>query len=480
MRDKLEKTLFNVFGLKIAAVVLFFGLNLSVLKTTMDGLVKVVLLWGAAVFLYDLFARRKALKGRGALFLWLFFLFYAVSVVLNINPHIKNEISLYGYMLVALLLFYPVPEDSEAELLRQLRTLTWVYIALTAAACTVSLVIFSIRFDTTFVYGGIDYYVGVYEHRLWGIFSNPNSPTVLNGVVLTILQFTLLREKPRTVGRRWQRAALIYTLAVSLMVMILAQSNGLLISLGAFVFLMAGYACIRFLRGKGKRWLPAIVCSLLTAVFSVTALWALFEYGRVGLSYLPTLVDRVESLGDADSVIEKPVDLERDPDKDGSSEMTGRPEIWKQGIGVFLQKPLFGNGSSRFSDGLYWHGRQLLHFHNIVVQALASSGLAGTLMLGVFGVYGVICLVRGRRRFSSPTVTVLGAFLVMVLMDNMGEVTLLFRADLSLFVFWIYFGYLMALVGRKQPLSAPDRLVGRLADRFGRRGERRSDEEETA
>lgn len=463
LQTTLEKTVFNVFALKIAAVVLFFALNLSVLKTAADGLAQLVLLWGAAIFLYDLAVRRRALQGPGSVFLWLFLLFYAVSVALNLHAQPKNEMALYGYLLVALLLFYPLPKEDGGEetLLRQLRILTGVYLGLTAAACTASFVIFVIRYDTTFVYGGISYYVGVYEHRLWGIFSNPNSPAVLNGAVLSLLQLTLLKKE--TAHRRWKQAAVLYTLLISLVTLILGQSNGLLISLAVFVFLMAGYVGARCVEKRWKWRGAAALGFLLAAVLSVAALFTVFEYGRQGLSYLPVLVQRLESLTSSDGFQpEEPVDLERDPSADGSDEMTGRPEIWRRGFQAFLKKPLFGNASARHTEEMCWHDRQLLHFHNIVVQALASSGIAGTLALGAFALHALAGLIRGRQRFASPTVAVLGAFLMMHLVNNMGEVTLLFRAELSLFSFWIYFGYLMALVNLRRPESAPDRLFRRL------------------
>lgn len=76
--------------------------------------------------------------------------------------------------------------------------------------------------------------------------------------------------------------------------------------------------------------------------------------------------------------------------------------IWKKAGRYFIAHPLFGNGLLTFffiSKGMPRPLRA--HAHNLLLDIFLNYGVAGTVLLGIFGVYWIVRLVRNRRMHAS-------------------------------------------------------------------------------
>ena len=84
--------------------------------------------------------------------------------------------------------------------------------------------------------------------------------------------------------------------------------------------------------------------------------------------------------------------------------------------------------------------------HNIIMQVLVSNGILGFLALLVFivpiiFVYLKYLIDSKLKSHSSKTVLLVSALLLMLLVHNMVEASILYSASYMATVFWTYLGY---------------------------------------
>jgi len=85
---------------------------------------------------------------------------------------------------------------------------------------------------------------------------------------------------------------------------------------------------------------------------------------------------------------------------DGSSQ--GRLDAWKAGAQMFIEKPLFGVGVGVFPAAYLMRGGIYLSSHSLYVETLATTGIAGAFLWGLF-IYRLIKLMAEmKRRWKSP------------------------------------------------------------------------------
>ncbi len=137
---------------------------------------------------------------------------------------------------------------------------------------------------------------------------------------------------------------------------------------------------------------------------------------------------------------------------------TGRISIWKEGLRVFAEHPLFGVGNEGIVDMLYlpellsWEGGGL---HSLYVNVLVASGILGAATLTAFSVYNYVAC---RKLFKNPDKdSIVAALLVLViLVMEIAETRVLFRASFFGALFFLALGYIKArarcLEGRKDDI----------------------------
>ncbi len=485
---------------KLLTVVLFFFLIFPPLKPVMDGLVKIVLLWGGIQLLADLLTKKTFLRARNVGWLLLFLFMEAVTIALNYSTGLKDNLSLLCYTAVGMLVLYPNGEEqSREQLLREMRLIGWVYILLSAAASLVSLLTLWLGISATMEYGNVTYYIGVYAGRLWGVYSNPNFPGALLAAALALLQIPVCRaasRNPRTLPAQY--AALAVCFFLNFWYLALAQSRGSLAALLVFVAVFLFFVFRKTIFARLRRFTLSCAASAVAAVGSaaLTALAAavllqagngLEQLGRetaVGNSAsLAAARPAVVSLNPAPSV-KNPFlcagSLGREEELDASDTMTGRPILWKIGWERFLKKPVFGYGNVGATEGVEYHWSSVKHYHNVLIHSLVATGLAGTLPLIVFAASTLILLLRQTWRSRKKSLEETGvhcallALLALYLVHNMIEMFLIYAVSLPHFLFWIYLGYMISLLPGEERLPKIDRWLRRLADRLpslGKAGE---------
>ena len=476
---------------KLLTVVLFFFLIFPPLKPVMDGLVKIVLLWGGFQLAVDLLTKKTFLRARNVVWLLLFLFMETVTIALNYPTGLKDNLSLLCYTAVGMLVLYPNGEEQSREtLLREMWLIGWVYILLCTAASLVSLLTLWLGVSGTVEYGNVTYHIGVFGGRLWGVYSNPNFPAALLAAALSLLQLPVCRaaaRRPRLLPAQYGVLAVCFFL--NFWYLALAQSRGSLAALAVFIavflFFVFGKTVLARLHRFAVSCAAGAAAAVGSAALTVLAAAVLLQAGN-GLERLDrgtVAEDRAPPAAGNSAVV--PLDspladdpilgedsLGRDEELETSDTMTGRPILWKMGWERFLKKPVFGYGNVGATEGVEYHWSSVKHYHNVLVHSLVATGLAGTLPLVAFAAATLVSLLRQMSRDREKSLEETGvacallALLALYLVHNMIEMFLIYAVSLPHFLFWIYLGYMVSLLPEEERLSKIDRRLRRLADKL--------------
>lgn len=466
---------------------------------------------GAVCLIYDLLTNRKFLKAQGMFWLICFMIVFAVSVVLNFKRGLNFNAASWGYTVIALLLLYPDYYGKTKErALFELSVLNNIFIAMTTVLSTISIGMFLCLYHKEVVFGNQKYAMGWSQNRLFGLYSNTGYMITALALAIIVLQVAVTRARGKKIGFLYG-FFLCYTSLFNFMSMCLENAKGAFISLLAFVFIavMLSLAKQIFVK-KNLSTVKSAVIGTVAAALSVAVLFGVITVSRKGLSYLPSLYRSLGGEfyidGDIDAFFEKDPDKdpeanpEEDPEKDDKlvsveidrnvdesyGAFTGRTVIWKFGLEQFVQKPIFGYGPQSHRD-TFIVDNYLRHFHNLIIQTIVSVGTVGSVF--IFAFFAAMLIFLFKNIFAHIKLNdkyyyvfaVLLAILGMFAVNSMAEVTILFITRFSMFLFWIYLGYIQIFADGGKPFKTNkitekiDLFIEKILSKFTRKNQERNE-----
>ena len=461
-------------------------------------LVKWTLLWAAAILVRDLFTKRLLFRNRFRGVLILFLLAYGVTCLTQIHNQLARNVVMLFYMTANLMVVYAYdPDKKPAAVKEELLRLCHSFMYLTFSGHLISLVAFvmNVRYRFTYMEGEFERrcWLGFYNGRLWGFFTNPNAASnfaVLN-LMMMVICLTIL-GRGITQGRKRFYAA---NFLVQSLIFFLSNSRSSWLCVYFFLliapFLGLMYGKDHPVRGKKLVWKTMIRRAAAVAAAAVL----LYTGGdTIAKDLLPHFIIRTNyfsqqlaqlpgsDMPDADEepeLEEIPTNLERE---DFGAKLGGRYYLWRAGALIVKNHPLLGVGAENIEGYAKAYAPRPVSdptaepylpgvqdgLHNILLQIAASSGLVGLLLMGAMAVGFLWRLVRYaiwacKKKCVCPTVLALGALILTMLFRSMTETGLIYGMYYTSIVFWSAVGATLCLIEQqtagdpawsKQPLLA--------------------------
>lgn len=435
----------NVFYYKAALLVLLMPTLIAPLEQYSYRILYIAAAWGGVLCAYDLFTKKRFLKTRGMLWLLAFLVIFGISVLINYKTAFSTNVASLIYTAVAVLLLYPDHSSSDKQqALKEMTALMNIFIGMTAVFSAVSLFMFASLYENLFNYAGGDNPIGWYGNRLYGIYKNPCYMNSAIGIALIVTQFITQKAREKRIKKPLV-AFYVITFVLNFCSMCLENARGAFLSLAFFAAILSFLFMFRFLRRKGNNAAVAAILSLFCGAAAAGLVIGAVYCIRPILKFIPQLY----ALLTTGEKLDFALDIERHVDASYGT-LTGRPAIWKFGIQEFLKKPVFGYGPQSHTDkAVVDIGIQ--HFHNLPIQCLVSVGILGTLPLLVYFFRFLADLVTyHRKNLSGDDKTVfamiaLTAVFGMFILNSMSEVTVLYLTRFSMFLYWIFTGYMHIL-----------------------------------
>lgn len=423
----------------------------------------ILLIWGGVLFLVDLFTKRILFQSKRCIPLIVFILLYMVTLLVNRHMQFFENGKVLLVTGIEFFLLLPLdrhlPASSvERQMIRFNRIVVWFSLFFSGAA------IFMYLFWINGTAGGIAF--GSSGGMLYGLYSGPNTGAALASASLALAlvscHLTPRRPTPLTAVNS----------VIQLLYLYLSNSRA---SLYAFVFFLILYSLF-FLKSRrakvggivsaGAVYLLAEPVKALLHGLQKGVLWVSsvvrFLIGEVVFLFDQWFGGPSEGPTPAPPHLSEPIKT-TPPDKDiAMGFLNGRAELWACGGDILRDHLLFGVGSRnipevarRYRPADALPGIDGGGLHNIVMQLLVSNGVLGFAALAA---YAVICLIQliGYFKFfrlstrPSRTVLLCVCVLLLLLVQNMVENTILFGASFHAAIFWSYLGFGFFFVDRSR------------------------------
>ncbi len=412
--------------------------------------------WGYTLLAVDLYQHKlRSFRHRAAVPLFIFYALCAMSLLCNPSNAFVNGVMRWGVFLLCGAVLY-ITDSREASWRATAVTVGTVYVTVTATMAAVSVGMYMVQFQYAFTGPlGENFRMGVWENRLFGLFSSGNVGGSVMAIGLLFSVGLLWAAKRQGTLTRWRTIGLMTAAVLQLWHISLTLSRGTLVSLLAAV----GIGCALCPLG-GHRWPRVLARKAVCLTVAVTVLLgsqAVFR--QVSLQTVRLL----DSQGFVHSTVTGFDRIEYEDATDAPQDISNkRFAIWKAIWRLTDGKRLTGAGRHYFeylrirdtADWLTAEDHTYLTWsrgnaHNGYLQIIADAGVPALLAFVVFVGWCLVVTVqaycqagRGRRQLLSLTTAVVAY----VLVNNLFETNMVLMGTNPIqAIFWLTAGVHMAV-----------------------------------
>ena len=388
-------------------------------------------------------------------YFWLLIAFLAteaISIVVNLQYGVSQNLSHFVLLAFIICLLYANDYARPAsDVWKDLMKVGKVYLGLMNIGTIISFVMMFCNYGRTIFIEDYRIKIGFVENRLWGVFRDPTHAAIFMIIAILISTYAIYSTK-----RKWAKA--YYVISDILMLFYISFSDS---RTARYAMLGCGIFFTYVLLFKfGFKKLQPILKQIIIIALAVVVGFVAYKAPVVITDSYNKVVIAIEERRDSDGekdedemsrVVYRAYDLSNDP-------LNQRAEIWQNGIDVFKAKPITGVTffniksflrSEMPSAYIIQKGNTFSHFHNEILNVLASQGILGLVTLGAFAVLLAISVLKyyfklqGKKYFTmSIAITALLAFCCEMLVQQ-GP---LYNYTPSMFFFWAFLSYMAQVV----------------------------------
>lgn len=401
---KCDKSVFNVLLFKSVFLAVTLAIASPFVHLILGDYVKVLLIWGFLIIVYQLFRQRSKFKNPYLILLVLFAGLYGITILLNRQLNFSANLKALMYMVLIFVVIYGYGKERDKDTaLREIKVLIITFLCVAFCMALASFITYMFSIKGHVVYNEQWVYYGMFENRLWGIY-NPSTGSAINTISILLSLGYWFYEA----SRKWEKILLAVNIFIHYICLILTNSRTALYTLifgaGLILFLWIIYIRKEDKKPEFKTVLKSVVVSAAACIILVLSVSPVKE----AFSYLPGVVSNMRK---DDSTIKKSdkkkiekeqlTRLEELENRPGGI-LTGRTELWEAGIKTFTEAPLFGITRENIPDRVgknlddnYWmRDLQRGGVHNIYLTVLISSGAAGFIPFMIFIVLLIIAILK--------------------------------------------------------------------------------------
>ena len=439
IKDKLIHQLDQIDGLYCLWMLLLALLYyIPCIMSIVDLVYDVSCVFGIIVIGYRLFTKQYRLDIYTIL-LGIFLLFYAITAAINGGR--IDEAKVWLYLAFAFFLFFSNTSQKQAVLLPRVMYLVTGFALVTGI---VSLILFFtgttmiLTSDLTTELG----IVGIHPNgALYGLSGNSTrmSWIAIFGICSSVYLMHRLNRKPL-------RILLGLHIFLQFVLIVCSNSRGGILGLCVFAFIFT------FLHGKlhWNSWVKGAGAAILVLAVLLGA------YGGVKAAeivyYSGVIVPKLEQRQDTEHA-DRSDHIKKQTNRSSTSmegTSSARLDAYRAVMAIFATHPILGVGKEGVAeiilDYLPENSMMIVYettgnLHSTYITLLASSGLAGFLVLVAFMLLHARLAIRFRHRLTFDEHLMI-ALLLSILCINLFETEILYTRTFSCFLFWFYFGVL--------------------------------------
>jgi len=233
--------------------------------------------WSVALILDDLVKNRlNSYKNRAFVPLVVFFCFCGLSYIINYENGLVKNIATLGIFFVCAAVLYITASDDVEKLKKEAVAVFKAYSVAAGFLAIVCFVMYLAQFKIRFAgQGGLNYRIGVWENRLFGVFSSSNVGGSIMAIGLFIAVGLLIYlHKNGTLTRMWK---------IILAVCIFFETCYIALSISRGTYVSLGVAAVVFFALYGYKASKNILISALKRVVCIVCAFAVFYGCMMGI-----------------------------------------------------------------------------------------------------------------------------------------------------------------------------------------------------
>ena len=196
MREKVLDTISNNILCKLFFIVIPLLNEIPVLTPVFNPFMKVGILIGLLFIFTDLFRGRTILKTAGIVPAALLVIFVLIGSLLHFqSEQFKMNLIELCYIAISFFVLYPVSNSLNREkLFGEITLINCAFVGLVTAASVISLILFFLKVNASYIFNNYEYHLGVFNGRLVGIFRNSIYPTATIAMFCAVIQYLVNRK----------------------------------------------------------------------------------------------------------------------------------------------------------------------------------------------------------------------------------------------------------------------------------------------
>lgn len=332
--------------------------------------------FGAILVLFDFFTTKHMFKPKYTSWLIIFILIMLISSILNRNYGIVDNVKTIVWTTIHFLLLYPLFQRGNSKQHHIfLRRLLQTFLGIFSIAVVVSIIQYVFQYGYTIEIEGRIIRQGFIDHRLFGVFKDPNfaASTALVGFIGGIY----LLYSTKKIGLK---NVYLLIMLINFIYIVLSGSRSVLLAYVVCVMILF-YLFVRRFTMAHYDFADSISYSAISLIVAVMLSLSSYFGTKLICEQVPVI------LGTSQNALV----LERE-DVDVSNVSNNRFDIWKDYIDSTLDKDKFLFGLSPRNAIIYiqenipdsYVGKTGYETHCAYVSLFSGVGIVGTIIMGIF------------------------------------------------------------------------------------------------
>lgn len=405
-----------------------------------------VFLCAVVLIIYDLWKGELLYSKNHLLLIAMYGVLLCISTCLNKSYSTLNSLIICGLQLMIFLLIFGQPKSmSLKQMKKELQMIIPFTSILVGTASLISLGMYFLNITGS----RNGWYIGLVGDRLFGVYFNCNPAAFLAIMVILMALIAIKNHYPC-------RILYVVNIIIQLSYIVLTQCRAATITMAIICTSVLYYV---FFKSKALSTTKRIILniSLCTCIIFSTGIINDIAFlipqlqgakveetdGRFQLEKVKEIVS-LTLTGEV-----KNIPLIIDLIDEVSS---GRVTLAKGSYKVWKQSPIQGVGAGNFRDMLVevtgsddW-GQQILHSHNIFIEALVTNGIVGLLLFMIFFVKSIFVsrdvLVKYKHKKSYFIILLMMMIYVSELIASLLDFGVFYVYSLSATLAWLFLGYM--------------------------------------
>ncbi len=404
-----------------------------------------LLIWALVIIGHDIYKKEFKIKKNYSLLMLVQGFILLLATILNSYSDLNSYVIAIMQLVIYLLIFNNPASMTKKDIVEEVKMIIPLVNVLVGFASLVSIGMFIVRFSSL----ANGWTLGMVGSRLFGVYFNSN-PAAFLACITIVLALIAIRENFK--GKPWY----LVNIGVQIVYILLTKCRVALIILVVIIIMVGYYFLIR----RRPYSMFKRIMLVLGLVFIITSASLL---GQGIVEFVPQMqgiASKETSRFQTDKIKEAGHLLISGDIEDFYKGLTiidevsnGRVSLTKAALQIWQTDPLIGIGANNFkkigiqeTDVLEYWAVQVVHSHNVFLEALVTTGVIGFIIFVIFFFkcvlmsFNVLKVSQGKEIYF-----IVQMFIMIVLSEFIGSLSdygVFYIYSLSATLAWCFLGYL--------------------------------------